>query len=99
EEVEHTQVGLVTRVLDQLPFGGPHWQQHRPWLLPGSRVADRQSELEPALAHTGVALGQMQTGRGPAVVVLAVEIRCLDDQSVTFPPAARVADPSPDVLV
>src|SRR5262245_52196214 len=63
EEVEHAQIGFVTRVLDQLPFGGPHGQQHRPRFLPRGRVADRQPQLEPALVHTRVTFGQMQTGR------------------------------------
>src|SRR5262245_13757469 len=51
EDVDHTQIPLVTRVLDQLALGWPHRQQHRPRLLPGRRIADGEPELDPVLSN------------------------------------------------
>ena len=41
----------------------------------------------------------MQAGRRTTVVVLAVEIRRLDDERIAFPVSARGTDPTLDVFV
>src|SRR5262245_25003690 len=99
EDIEHAPVVLVTRVLQQLALRRTHRQQHRPRLLPGCRIADREPQLEPIGADARVSLDEMQIRRRSTVVVLAVEIRRLDDERVAFPVAAGVADPGANVVV
>ena len=89
---------LVTGVLEERPLGRAPRHHRAPRPRPDARVSHREGILDGVFAAPGEPLDDVAVDARPDKVRLGVEVLRLDDERVSFPVAARHAQPLPDVI-
>src|SRR6185312_15940902 len=98
ENVRHTVVPLVAGILVQGTLGRGHRYFSTPCPAPCVRIVNRELIEDRVGAHAREALDDVQSRARSLERRLLGEIRRVDNQRVAFPPAARVASPTPNVF-
>src|SRR2546428_7936972 len=96
EDVHDAVVAFVATVLPRVTPGLEHRNLSAPRSGPRGRIGRRELVDDPVVAHAREAFDHVQGGAGSLEGGLLVEVRRLDNQGVTLPPAARVAGPLAD---
>src|SRR6266704_369761 len=97
EVVRQSVISLVTGELKYRAIDPDHGKLGFPWSCPCCRIFDREFVEDGVLIDACEAFDHMQVFTGSSEVSLIGEIRCVDDQRIALPAAARVAHQLADV--